>query len=110
VTGIYAASLAKQFNAKLTLLHVSKDEPDSSLASRLRARLGEGEVPFAHELVIERGDPVEQILKVANARNVNLIVMGARRGPFSSHTMHTAYAVLCAAHCPVFTVSVEEHS
>lgn len=111
-TGAYAVSLAKKYNAKLTLLHVSKSEPDTTISSRLVARIAGGEqAPSPPEVVIETGDPAEQILKVANARNVDLIVLGAHRAAmFTSHMMHTAYKVLCEAHCPVFTVGMKSQS
>ncbi len=110
-TGIYAACLARTYNAKLTLLHVSKAEPDSDISSRLLARLGGEAVPSAPDVVIETGDAAEQILKVARARNVDLIVLGTHRTAlFGSHMMHTAYKVVCEAPCPVFTVGLKGHN
>ncbi len=110
-TGVYAATLARRYNATLTLLHVSKAKPTSDISSRLLARLAGEAVPSPPEVVIETGDAAERILKVARARNVDLIVLGAQRTAlFSSHMMHTAYKVLCEAPCPVFTVGVRGRS
>ena len=101
----YAERIAKQFNAKLTMLHVMREElPDllvfdvgmekfSSVEKRLsiekehlqkaesafidmaKAEYGQGAID-ADNIVVVKGNPVKMILQVAEDRNCDLIVMG----------------------------------
>lgn len=102
----YAASFTKQFNAKLTLLHVEQEFKDMvafdfgierSVAAtkwfsinkdyyeELRNQLQEmakttylGEPINIDDVVIEKGNPVKMILRVAEERECDLIVMGMK--------------------------------
>jgi nucleotide-binding universal stress UspA family protein len=58
------------------------------------------------EFLVEFGDPAELILRVAEARNAELLVLGIRRlATFAGHLPPaTAYKVVCQARCPVLTV------
>jgi nucleotide-binding universal stress UspA family protein len=62
------------------------------------------------ECVVEFGSPSEQILKVAEARNVDAIIMGVHRSAHIGTASHmpwaTAYEVVCRAGCPVLTVRI----
>jgi nucleotide-binding universal stress UspA family protein len=52
------------------------------------------------------GEPVGQILKIAEESKADLIVMGAKARPsFAGNVPNTkAYRVVCGARCPVLTV------
>lgn len=113
----YALSLAQEHQAQLTLLHVVKEEIQSTspnaplLTSMLAKRLHElvpadAELWCEAEPAIEFGSPAEAILRIASERHADLIVLGVRRtGNFPGHLPPaTAYKVVCQAHCPVFTV------
>jgi hypothetical protein len=52
------------------------------------------------------GDPVEQILRIADDTKADLIVMGAKaRKQLAGNVPYTkAYRIVCAAKCPVVTV------
>ena len=52
------------------------------------------------------GEPVEQILRIAQETKADLIVMGAKaRKSLAGNVPHTkAYRVVCEAECPVLTV------
>jgi nucleotide-binding universal stress UspA family protein len=59
------------------------------------------------EVLVSFGDPVEQILKAAQDRESELIVMGARSSSVKlekKHSKGVSYGVITGANCPVLTV------
>jgi nucleotide-binding universal stress UspA family protein len=60
------------------------------------------------EIIVECGAGDETILRIANRKQADLIVMGAHRSRVGSIATHlpwaTASEVVCQAHCPVLTV------
>jgi nucleotide-binding universal stress UspA family protein len=112
--GAYAVSVAQEHQASLTLLHVvspaveagSPLAPDA-LASHLQALVPpEADLWCKPEFTVEFGEPAEVILKAAEERQADLIVLGVRRtAPSFAHPRAaTAYQVVCQAPCPVLTV------
>jgi nucleotide-binding universal stress UspA family protein len=113
----YAVSLAQENQADLTFLHVVEEgdllDPDrrmevtESVSQQLRDLIpAESPVPVEPEIAVEFGPPAEMILKVAEEKGVNFIVLGIRR-PFhllAHPAPDTAYKVVCDAGCPVLTV------
>jgi len=115
----YALSFAREFRARLALLHVIEtygDQPyehpgpiDNSL-SRLRELVPDGAgLRHPPEILAEFGSPSDCILQTAADREVDLIVLGAR--PAAGHlgaATHfgraVAHKVIVGAHCPVLTV------
>lgn len=122
-----AFSIARASGARLTLLHVLEDLPQHEAAARMahidwvdfqerleqdaRHRLrqavaSQGADGGAVDELVVSGKPYREILEVADARGVSLIVMGIHgRNPlermfFGSTTLH----VLRQARCPVLTV------
>jgi nucleotide-binding universal stress UspA family protein len=106
----FVVSLATKYGAAVTLLHVLPAEtagnPDAkklsepiyaSTVRRFEAQAG----ALKTEFIIESGEVVETILKVAREKNAELIAMGIRNG-FHLGTS-AAYRVLAGAHCPVVT-------
>jgi nucleotide-binding universal stress UspA family protein len=115
-----ACSLARDFGAQLTVLHVSLPpvagvvegitvELPTGWLEETRARLEQikptdSRVAATHRL--EQGDAVREILRVAGEVKADLIVMGTHgRGGLSRLLMgSTAEGVMRKAPCPVLTV------
>jgi nucleotide-binding universal stress UspA family protein len=116
----YAISLAQEHQANLTLLNVF---PESTAAELVHPeqyvdstwRLLRSTVPPEANLwctpkcIVRSGLIVDTILKVADERKPDLIVLGAKEVPVSmalaSHFSHaTAQEVVSKAPCPVLTV------
>lgn len=106
---LYAASLARENQAELTVLHVAEADSNVPMPKQLLDMLPpEIELPRAPEAVIKVGDAAAEILDFANRRNVDLIVQGAHRAaPMTTHMMAIAYRVASEAPCPVLTVGAE---
>lgn len=116
----YAISLAQEFQARLTLLHVVPEPKPGDLVSwsnvqesskKLLRNLvpTEAETWCKPEYFVERGDPAERILDLANVRAVDLIILGAQpeKGVLGAAThlpIATAHKVVAHANCPVLTV------
>lgn len=116
----YAVSLAQEFQAHLTLLHVIADARPGDLVhpeelAKSSVQLLRKLVPPEAELwceprfVAERGPAAEKILDVARQKKADLIVLGVRRpGGFPGAATHlptaTAHKIVTHAACPVLTV------
>lgn len=102
----YAAGFAKQFNAKLTMLHVVQEFKDMvafdfgierSVAAqkwfsvnkdyfeevqkhvqKIAQSKYDGEMINVDDVIVEKGNPVKMILGIASDRNCDLIVMGIK--------------------------------
>jgi nucleotide-binding universal stress UspA family protein len=119
--------MAKVHKAALTLLHVFQIPPIKepfpgapTLAVPLLERYEcdikqvvlERTLPAIHEIgngydVLEEiGDPLEVILRVADTREFDLIVMGGRSLTMdkASQLGSVSHGVLCRAHCPTLIV------
>jgi nucleotide-binding universal stress UspA family protein len=112
----FASALAKEYQARLTVLHVIEKLEDEAAADpervkkvlrdKLLATVEDPSVRAEAEPLVHVGLPAEEILKVAATRAVDLIVLGVHRpGGLSTHLMDVAYKVLCESPCPVLTVS-----
>ena len=116
----YALSLAQEYGAKITLVHVLPPEMRSNadrerLLVHFREEL-ETLVPVdaqnwcEPEFVLEYGSSVEAVVELAEQRTADLIVMGTRKsnaGVLTYFKSGVAYHVMCRAECPVFTVTGE---
>jgi len=116
----YAVSLAQEFQARLTMLHVVPEPEPGGLVSwsdvqassmQLLRKLvpDEAEAWCKPEYFVQCGDPAERILDLANLREVDLIVLGTQpeRGIPGASThlpIATAHKVVAHAKCPVLTV------
>ncbi len=116
----YAVSLAQEFQARLTLLHVVPEPKAGELvgwfdvqesAKKLLGKLvpPEAEAWCKPEFFVERGDPAERILDLANLRDVDLIILGAQPesgvpGAATHLPIAIAHKVVTRANCPVLTV------
>jgi len=116
----YAISLAQEFQARLTMLHVVPEPKPGDLVSW--SNVQESSKNLLHKLVppgaeawckpeyfVERGDPGQRILDLANVRAVDLIILGAQPetgvpGAATHLPIATAHKVVARANCPVLTV------
>jgi nucleotide-binding universal stress UspA family protein len=112
-----AVQMAEAFESRLTLLHVIEDYselgqrpgPIEAGLHRLRSLIPQDHhLQYKPETVLEFGPPAATILKVAEDREADLLVLGARRAqdvPGTTHLpWHTAYQVIAHATCPVLTI------
>jgi nucleotide-binding universal stress UspA family protein len=110
----YLTLFARKYRSSVTVLHVMPEEtgenPDArTLSEPIRTHMMEafqsGLAAFNPEFMIEFGDTTETILRVAKEKNVELVAMGIRNAfiPGIQLRSSTAYRVIAAAHCPVFT-------
>jgi nucleotide-binding universal stress UspA family protein len=113
----YAFSLAQEHRSRLTLLHVfthpevlSKEElieQEHNFYAQLRELVpATTKIQCKVEVRVVFGEAAEQILRIAQETNAELIVMGAKaRNSLAGNVPHTkAYRVVCGAHCPVLTI------
>jgi nucleotide-binding universal stress UspA family protein len=117
----YALSIAEEFEAELTIVHVHKIplEPlDSPEVMRIEAEKAIGAlIPESAkewcrpQYAVLFGDPGTEILKLARERQADLIVLGVKR-PEDSEAVTTrvnravVHKIVCGAECPVLTVGV----
>ena len=127
----YAADIARQYGAKLFLVHViydvaksagwyvphvSIDEIYNDMEKSARAEL---EKSFVDEMrglddierVVLKGIPYEEISKFAGEKKIDLVVLGThgRRGIDRMLFDSTAEQVVRNAPCPVLSVRVPKH-
>ena len=112
----YAVALAEEDRADLTLLHVIESKPgsDSELLEwkrldreRLSGMLPSGaDLAYEPEIEVEAGIPEVEIVRLADTRKADLIVMGSHSGGTTATHVpwSTLHHVLRNAHCPVLTV------
>ncbi len=113
----YAFALAQEHGAKLVLLHVTPraagvSERDTVLAKeaytgKLTELVLTGvDLAYKPEYRVVSGEPVEEILRIAQETKADLIVIGAKkRESLAGHIPHTkAYRVICGARSPVLTI------
>jgi nucleotide-binding universal stress UspA family protein len=115
----YAVSLAQENQALLDIVHVIKPQKTgeivhpSDLATGCLGRMRSFVSPEADlwcesHVLVEVGDPAEQILNVAKTRCSDLIVLGVKGSdafPGAGHLpWTTAHKIIAAAECPVITL------
>lgn len=116
----YAISLAEEFDAKITLVHVLPQELRTHqdvpvlqryFTERLQKLVPAGARPWCEpEFILEYGGSGEAIVNLAEERSADLIVLGTRKssGVLTYFKSGVAYKVMCHAECPVFTVAGEK--
>lgn len=115
----YALSLAEEDRAELTLLHVIQSYPvsESGLLEwkrQYREKLSQlvppdADLAYKPEIEVEVGTPEVEIVRMADSREADIIVMGCHSGgSVSTHLPWTTlHYVLQHAPCPVLTVRGE---
>jgi len=111
----WAVSLARDYDARLALLHVAPPAPapfpaDQHIVagpyfqSRLRELLSyRPSLDYPAEFWVEfANDVVAEIVRVARERAIDLIVLSVhRQEPWGFHFVHEAYRIVAEAPCPV---------
>lgn len=115
----YARGLAGNFGARLHVIHVMENlflrpmanDPhaiEAGITKRLLDVLSEEDRTVLHAVpVVRKSDaPAEEIVKYADAEQIDLIVMASHGRPGFSHLLMGSVAekVVRTAPCPVFTV------
>jgi len=119
-----AVSLAQEFQARLTLVHVLAESKTGELfqdkelvasTTRLLKKLvpPEAELWCEPRFVVEKGEPGEKILEVAEHKRADLIVLGVHKptgvpGAATHLSIATVHKVVAHATCPVLTVRETE--
>ncbi len=116
----YALSLAQEYGAKITLVHVLPPEMRSNAGRDLLLSHFHDELELLlptdaqdwcePEFVLEYGSSVEAVVELAEQRNADLVVMGTRKsnaGVLTYFKSGVAYHVMCRAECPVLTITGE---
>jgi nucleotide-binding universal stress UspA family protein len=112
---VYAVSLAQEYQAHLTLVHVEpaagSREEQLALKHSIRKRLQELVPPEAEdwcepEFEVRFGETADNLLRAAAFHDADLIVLGVHPG--SSFWETTAHKVADRARCPVLTVRAED--
>jgi nucleotide-binding universal stress UspA family protein len=110
----YALSFALEYGARLTMLHVMDAtvqgpalESAKSCYDQMQAQVPLEAKPWCEvDCHVATGDPAETILKIAEERKADLIVLGVKKASaLATHRMgNLAYRVVTEAECPVLTV------
>ena len=110
-----AASIADEFHAHLTLMHVMEDynglgenqEAIETNLHKLRELIPKhAELQYLPDTLLEFGHAADRILEAAREREADIIVLGARTHADVGTTRlpSAAHHVIAHAHCPVLTV------
>jgi nucleotide-binding universal stress UspA family protein len=114
-----AGLLARQVAAQLTLVHVVDDDQPSAIVElesrEARRYLEEQTISMAElqglrcDAVVVAGDPFDGLLKAAEARSIDLIVMGAHRKQLLRDIFvgTTIERVIRTGPCPVLMVNAD---
>jgi len=123
----YAVALARNFGARIHLLHVGdqarldletefplglEGAVEDAVRERLLKIVTPAEQAELHpEFVVRAGVPAAEIVRYASNYDIDLIVMGTHgRGPVSHMVMGSvAEKVVRTAPCPVLTVRGQQH-
>jgi nucleotide-binding universal stress UspA family protein len=111
----YALSLAQEFQARLTLVHVAPQVAELETDSERILQELDSLIPVdakmwcRPECMVKFGVPAAGILEVAAEKHADLIVLGVRSaaghvGAATHAAAATAHSVVCGAACPVLTV------
>ena len=113
----YAFSIATEYGAELTLLHVLEDFPESTdLQMETEKVVKQVDQTIASEareasiikVMVRVGKPYQQIIQLALETQTDLVVMGARgRGALEAALFgSTTYRVIQLGSCPVLAVHI----
>ena len=111
----YAISLAAEYNAELTLLHVAEKAPDLTRAEAIIAERTQELYKLLSETerknlnvrsAVRFGKPYEEIVRYATEAQASLIIMTARGGDAVDRAVFgsTTYRVIQLGPCPVLAI------
>ena len=105
----YAAAVARQFGATITVLHAGL--PPKLAAAKIASGLiemdrGELGPDFRADAITRQGEPVEEIVAAASDLNIDLIIISTHGYSGLKHALYGSIAerVLQVAPCPVCTI------
>jgi len=117
----YGVEFARRFGARLIVLHVLEyaysaislaEEAVTDAENALQKVLSPSQkAGLDVEMLLVRGNPCEEILRLAREREVDLIVMGTHNRGTLEHALlgSTTEKVIRKAPCPVLTIRHPEH-
>ena len=101
----WAASLAREFGARLTLLHSSPCGPDGQLAAGEELRMLGSSAGVEADVVLETGEPAKVICDAAARLRADVLVIGRGSAAGVFGRLRTnAYAIIRQSPCPVVSV------
>jgi nucleotide-binding universal stress UspA family protein len=114
----YAVSIAREYQARLVLLHVIRQFKEEEILGELSASDGiyhlgqlvptDARLAHSPELVVKYGEPAQNIIDTASLCGADLVVLGIRNGDAFGLATHMeraiAHQVVLNAPCPVMTV------
>jgi nucleotide-binding universal stress UspA family protein len=111
----FAAELAKQHNARLTLVHVIPEQAHTTISieteveieHELLAMVPSGLSNLDMEAIVSAGDPASEILFRSHASLTDLIVLSAHDASMLASVSRNGvvYKIIAGAECPVLTLS-----
>jgi nucleotide-binding universal stress UspA family protein len=104
-TLFWAARLAQEFGARLTLLHATPSGPDMQLAAGEELRRLQKFVGAEADLALETGEPAPLICAAAERLRADVLVIGRGSAAGVFGRLRTnAYAIIRQSPCPVVSV------
>jgi nucleotide-binding universal stress UspA family protein len=101
----WAASLAREFGAHLTLLHASPCGPDVQLSAGEELRMLGGSAGVEADVALETGEPAQVICAAAARLRSDVLVIGRGSAAGVFGRLRTnAYAIIRQSPCPVVSV------
>ncbi len=101
----WAGTLAREFSARLTLLHVMPYGPDTQHAAGEELRLLQGEAGAEADVVQESGEPPQVICDAAARLQADVLVIGRGSAAGVFGRLRTnAYSIIRQSPCPVVSV------
>ena len=111
----FAAKLAKQYNARLTLMHVIPEQAHTTVSietamqieHEMLTMIPPGMTDLDAEAMATSGDPANEILYRAHALLTDLIVLSAHNASMLESVSRNGvvYKVIAGTQCPVLTLS-----
>jgi nucleotide-binding universal stress UspA family protein len=100
----WARQLADEYQAELTLAHVTPDAASQSKAcEKIEDLMAKAKVKAS--VLVDHGQPSKVVARLAGRAQADVLVIGRRVGPGSSGRLEaTAYAIIRQSPCPVVSV------
>jgi nucleotide-binding universal stress UspA family protein len=110
----HALAIASAFDAELLVVHVGEDTQGvfdvDAEAARLRSWVGDVPAAVNMKLLVNRGNPADEVVAYAREHDIDLLVAGARRKSTGSKTVLGSTTEMLTRHapCPVMTVPADD--
>jgi nucleotide-binding universal stress UspA family protein len=101
----WAAGLAREFDARLTLLHAMPCGPDVGLSAGEELRMLQGTAGAKADVLLESGEPAKAICDAAGRLRADVLVIGRGSAAGVYGRLRTnAYSIIRQSPCPVVSV------